>query len=63
MFRVNVLGLIQVTQEVARDMQRAGRGHIINIASPSGQDCHAEICIYAATKFGAGILQRTSLGT
>ena len=26
MFRVNVLGLIQVTQEVARDMQRAGRG-------------------------------------
>ena len=51
MFRVNVLGLIQVTQEVARDMQRAGRGHIINIASQAGKIATPKSAVYAATKF------------
>ncbi|MCK9524773.1 MAG: SDR family oxidoreductase [Limnochordia bacterium] len=51
MFRVNVLGLIQITQKVALEMKKYGRGHIINIASQAGKMATPKSAVYAGTKF------------
>lgn len=51
MFSVNVLGLIQITQKVAAEMQKRRQGHIINIASQAGKMATPKSAVYAATKF------------
>lgn len=51
MFRVNVFGLIQFTQTVARKMQEQRSGHIINIASQASKMATPKSAVYAATKF------------
>lgn len=51
MFKVNVLSLINLSREVAREMQQAGGGHIINIASQAGKTATPKSAVYAATKF------------
>ena len=51
MFRVNVLSLIQVTRRIAAEMQKAGSGHVINIASQAGKTATPKSAVYAATKF------------
>lgn len=51
MFRVNVLGLIQVTKTIALDMKNSGSGHIINISSQAGKMATPKSAVYAATKF------------
>ncbi len=51
MFRVNVLGLIYLTQKIALMMTQAGQGHIINVASQAGKMATPKSSIYAATKF------------
>ncbi len=51
MFRVNVLGLIQVTQKVALEMKRRRSGHIINISSQAGKMATPKSAVYAGTKF------------
>lgn len=51
MFRVNVLGMIYVTQLVAIQMAEKEKGHIINIASLAGKMATAKSSIYSATKF------------
>lgn len=51
MFRVNVLGLIQITQRVARVMQKEGAGQIINIASQASKMATPKSAVYASTKF------------
>lgn len=50
MFRVNVLGLMYLTQKVAVQMLDQGHGHIINVASLAGKVPTADYAIYAATK-------------
>src|SRR5690554_954122 len=51
MFRVNVLGMMHLTQLVAREMQKRGTGHIINIASQGGKTATPKSSCYSATKF------------
>lgn len=51
MFRVNVLGMMYVTQLVAIQMAEKKRGHIINIASQAGKIATPKSTIYSATKF------------
>lgn len=51
MFRVNVLGLMYMTQLVGRQMAAAHIGHIINIASMAGKMATPKSAIYSATKF------------
>ncbi|HKM42942.1 MAG TPA: SDR family oxidoreductase [Limnochordia bacterium] len=51
MFRVNVLGLIQITQKVALAMKKRGSGHIINISSQAGKMATPKSAVYAGTKF------------
>lgn len=51
MFRVNVLGLIQISQKVALAMTRRGSGHIINISSQAGKMATPKSAVYAGTKF------------
>ena len=51
MFRVNVLGLIQITQSIALEMRRRRTGHIINISSQAGKVATPKSAVYAATKF------------
>jgi len=51
MFRVNVLGMMYVTQLVAIQMAERKQGHIINIASQAGKIATPKSTIYSATKF------------
>ena len=51
MFRVNVLGLIQVTQKIALEMKRRRSGHIINISSQASKMATPKSAVYAGTKF------------
>lgn len=51
MFRVNVLGLMYVTQLVAIEMAERQQGHIINIASQAGKIATPKSTIYSASKF------------
>ncbi|WP_034550304.1 SDR family NAD(P)-dependent oxidoreductase [Carnobacterium funditum] len=51
MFRVNVLGMMYVTQLVAIQMAEKEQGHIINIASQAGKMATSKSSIYSATKF------------
>ncbi|WP_313468119.1 SDR family oxidoreductase [Carnobacterium sp.] len=51
MFRVNVLGMMYVTQLVAIEMAERKQGHIINIASQAGKIATPKSTIYSATKF------------
>lgn len=50
LFRVNVLGLMYLTQKIAIQMLDQGHGHIINIASLAGKVPTADYAIYASTK-------------
>jgi short-subunit dehydrogenase len=51
MFRVNVLGLIQITQRVALEMKKRGTGHIINISSQASKMATPKSAVYSGTKF------------
>lgn len=51
MFRVNVLGMMYVTQLVAIKMADKEQGHIINVASQAGKMATSKSSIYSATKF------------
>lgn len=51
MFRVNVLGLMYLTQKFALDMAEQGSGQIINIASQAGKMATVKSTIYSATKY------------
>lgn len=51
MFRVNVLGLMYVTQLVAIEMAERQHGHIINIASQAGKMATPKSAVYSASKF------------
>ncbi|MGO0062259.1 SDR family NAD(P)-dependent oxidoreductase [Brevibacillus fluminis] len=50
MFQTNVDGVLYMTRAFLPMMQRAGRGHIINIASLAGQVASAKAAVYAASK-------------
>lgn len=51
MFRVNVLGLMVLTQKIAIDMAERQSGHIVNIASQAGKMATTKSTVYSATKF------------
>lgn len=51
MFRTNVLALINLSRAVGREMSKAGKGHIINIASQAAKTATPKSAVYAATKF------------
>lgn len=51
MFRVNVLGLIQISQKVALEMKSRRFGHIINISSQAGKMATPKSAVYSGTKF------------
>ncbi|MER2064120.1 MAG: SDR family oxidoreductase [Alkalibacterium sp.] len=51
MFRVNVLGLMYMTQQVAVKMTAQGSGHIINIASIAGKIATPKSAVYSSSKF------------
>lgn len=50
LFRVNVLGVMYMTQLIGRQMATVHHGHIINIASMAGKMATPKSAIYAATK-------------
>lgn len=51
MFRVNVLGLMYLTQKIAINMVENQAGHIINIASQAGKMATPKSSVYSASKF------------
>lgn len=51
MFRVNVLGLMYLSQLVARQMIIQKSGHILNVASIAGKIATPKSAVYSATKF------------
>lgn len=51
MFQVNVLGLMRMTQLIAKQMKVQGNGQIVNIASMAGKIATPKASAYAATKF------------
>lgn len=51
MFRVNVLGLMYLTQHVAKKMVTDREGHIINVASIAGKIATPKSAAYSSTKF------------
>ena len=51
MFKVNVLGLMNITQRVAKLMDQQQQGHIINIGSLGGKMASPKSSVYSATKF------------
>lgn len=57
--RNNLIGPFLLTQSVIRDMQAAGWGRIINMASASAQQGTKLLSHYAATKGGIAALTRT----
>lgn len=50
-FRVNVLGLMYMTQLVALKMAEIEEGHIINVASIAGKIATPKTAVYSASKF------------
>lgn len=51
MFKVNVLGLMYLSQCVAKNMTVHRSGHIINIASIAGKIATPNSAVYSSTKF------------
>lgn len=51
MFKVNVLGLMYLSQCVAKNMAVNKAGHIINIASIAGKIATPKSAVYSSTKF------------
>ncbi|OJF95194.1 SDR family oxidoreductase [Alkalibacterium sp. 20] len=51
MFKVNVLGLMYLSQCVARNMAKHESGHIINVASIAGKVATPKSAVYSSTKF------------
>ncbi|MFO8069839.1 MAG: SDR family oxidoreductase [Alkalibacterium sp.] len=51
MFKVNVLGLMYLSQCVAKNMTEHKNGHIINIASIAGKIATPKSAVYSSTKF------------
>lgn len=51
MFKVNVLGLMYMSQLVALNMIQYKSGHILNIASIAGKIATPKSAVYSATKF------------
>ncbi len=56
--RVNLTGAFLVAQAAAREMVKAGGGHVINIASLSGQRGGTGRAAYGAAKAGLDLLTR-----
>jgi hypothetical protein len=50
-FRINVLGLMYVTQLVALHMAEKKTGHIFNVASIAGKIATPKTAVYSASKF------------
>lgn len=51
MFKVNVLGLMYMSQLVALNMIQHKSGHILNVASIAGKIATPKSAVYSATKF------------
>lgn len=51
MFKVNVLGLMYLSQRVAKSMITHKSGHIINVASIAGKIATPNSAVYSSTKF------------
>ncbi|WOO81034.1 NADP-dependent 3-hydroxy acid dehydrogenase [Vanrija pseudolonga] len=51
MFNTNVIGLIQLTQNVVRDFKKRNTGLIVNLGSVAGIESYPGGSIYCATKF------------
>ncbi|MCC5894911.1 MAG: SDR family oxidoreductase [Alkalibacterium sp.] len=51
MFKVNVLGLMYMSQLVAKNMIPFKSGHILNVASIAGKIATPKSAVYSATKF------------
>merc|ERR1712079_169261 len=49
---INLKGTMQLARCIVPSMMKAGRGHIVNIASLSGKGVEPYNCIYDASKFG-----------
>jgi 2-hydroxycyclohexanecarboxyl-CoA dehydrogenase len=58
-YKVNVLGLIIVTQEVLADMKAANWGRIVNISSSSAQTGSSKMATYSSSKGAVISLTRT----
>lgn len=55
-WETNVLGAMLAARESARHFVRQGRGHIVNVASTSGQRGSANSSSYASSKFALSAL-------
>ena len=51
MFDTNVIGTIQLTSEIAKEMQERKAGSIVTIASLAGKIATPKTSVYSATKF------------
>lgn len=56
MIDTNVKGLLYITRQIAPQMVRRGKGHIINIGSIAGRDVYLKGNVYCATKFAVDAL-------
>ncbi|GEK90918.1 SDR family NAD(P)-dependent oxidoreductase [Alkalibacterium kapii] len=51
MFRVNILGMMHITQKVAAHMIERNTGHIINVGSIAGKIATPKSAVYSSSKF------------
>jgi 2-hydroxycyclohexanecarboxyl-CoA dehydrogenase len=58
-YKVNVFGLIIVTQETLSDMKAAGWGRVVNISSSSAQTGSSKMAAYSSSKGAVISLTRT----
>jgi NAD(P)-dependent dehydrogenase (short-subunit alcohol dehydrogenase family) len=50
--QVNLLGMLEVTHQVLRNMRRAGRGRIVNMGSLAGKEGLPSLAAYSAASAG-----------
>lgn len=57
-FRINVVGLLAVTQSVATEMVQRGHGHIINVSSALARAVYPFTMVYAASKHAVAAISQ-----
>ncbi|HVC38742.1 MAG TPA: SDR family oxidoreductase [Candidatus Dormibacteraeota bacterium] len=59
MWEVNVLGLMQVTRGLLPELERSGRGHIVNISSTAGLEVYEGGAGYTGAKHAVHAISQT----
>lgn len=59
MVEINLMGLMQLTQQTAEHMVKRGTGHVVNVSSLAARYTAANFGVYSATKFAVAAFTDT----